>query len=414
MSAKGLAALIDGSPLVVCLGPGGVGKTTISSVLALHRAAAGARALVLTIDPARRLADALGLAGLTNDPAPVTAFSRLHPKGSLAALMLDPANTFDHLISVLVVDPAQRERLLQNRFYQHMSRSLVGTLEYMAVERLHDLVRAGTYDGIVLDTPPTTNALDFLEAPERLASFFSDRMLRVFQPSRVSGSWTARLFSRAGSVALGLMSRVAGQEFVDETTGFFETFTELFGSFRTRGVEVGRLLRDPKSVFVIVLAPDPGRLAEAKEIDRRLAEAGCPARAFIVNRVDEAFLPDAGELEEAVGRAAALLGGPGEAERVRLFLGRLEALRASQASTAAAHTRVLDELRAYAGDRPVYTAPSVPAGQSPRASLLAIYVGLFASDASAVAHEEHARGEPDLLEHRRAVDRRHEGKDTAE
>lgn len=405
MSSPSLSQLIDGSPLVVCLGPGGVGKTTVSSVLALHRAAAGARALVLTIDPARRLADALGLpGGLTNDPVEVTAFQRLHPRGSLAALMLDPANTFDHLITMLVSDPRRRESLLQNRFYQHMSRSLIGTLEYMAVERLHDLVRAGTYDGIVLDTPPTTNALDFLEAPEKLANFFSERVVRAFQPSEAKG-WTSRLFSSANSAALGLLSRVAGQEYVEETVAFFAAFADLFGSFRTRGLEVGKLLRDPKSVFVIVLGPDPGRLAEAKEIDQRLAEAGCPARAFIVNRVDQAFLPDREELAETVGRATALLGGPAESERTRLFLERLEALRHAQVSSAAAHARIVEELRGWAGQRPVFTAPSVPAGQSPRAALLAIYVGLFAQDAAPAAQEEHAPVPAPLHHpHRRAAD----------
>ncbi len=393
MSSPTLAQLIDGSPLVVCLGPGGVGKTTTSSVLALHRAAAGARALVLTIDPARRLADALGLDVLTNDPVEVGSFKRLHPKGTLSALMLDAANTFDHLIAMMVTDPAQRERLLQNRFYQSISRSLVGTLEYMAVERLHDLVRAGAYDGIVLDTPPTTNALDFLEAPQKLASLFSDTLLRAFRPAQAS-SWTSKLFSGASSAALGLLSRVAGQEFVDETVGFFDAFADVFGSFRTRGLEVGRLLRDEKTVFVIVLGPDPGRLAEAKEIDQRLAEAGCPARAFIVNRVDQAFLPEREELAETVARATSLLGGQAEGERTRLFLERLEALRHAQASNAAAHARIVEELRQYAGQRPVFTAPSVPAGQSARASLLAIYVGLFAKDAAPAAHEEQAQAVP--------------------
>jgi anion-transporting ArsA/GET3 family ATPase len=404
MNPPTLSALIDGAPLVVCLGPGGVGKTTVSSVLALHRAAAGARALVLTIDPARRLADALGVVGLTNDPIEVTAYQRLHPKGTLAALMLDPGNTFDHLITMLVTDPARRERLLQNRFYQHLSRSLIGTLEYMAVERLHELVRAGTYDGIVLDTPPTTNALDFLEAPEKLANFFSERIVKAFAPAK-AGGWASRLLSTASSATLGLLSRVAGEAFVSETVDFFEAFADLFGSFRARGLEVGRLLRDPKSVFLIVLGPDPGRLAEAQEIDRRLAEAGCPARAFIVNRVDQAFLPGQAELAETVARATALLGGPGEAERVRLFLERLEALRQSQESSTAAHARIVAELRAYAGARPVFIAPGVPSGQSPRASLLAIYVGLFASDAAPAALEEHAPVAPAPNHpHRRASD----------
>ncbi len=381
MSAPGLAQVIDAAPLVVCLGPGGVGKTTLSAVLALHLAATGRRSLVLTIDPARRLADALNVAALTNDPVEVTSFRRMHPEGRLSALMLDPSATFDHMISLLVTDQARRESLLANRFYQHMSRSLAGTLEYMAVERLHELSRSGDFDRLVLDTPPTSNALDFLEAPDRIATFFSERVTRWFKPRDASASWARRLWSRAGSTALALMSRVAGEEFIEETVGFFAAFGDLMGSFRARGLVVGELLRDPRTAFVIVCAPDANRLSEAIEIDRRLRSHGCRTHAFIVNRVDEPFVPEALELERSVERATALLGGAGERERVRTFIERLETHRRAQESAAAAHAAVVEELRRHAGSRPVFTAPRVPAGQSPRAALLALYVGLFAVDA---------------------------------
>lgn len=396
MSGKGLAKLIQGAPLVVCLGPGGVGKTTTSAVLALHQAASGRRGLVLTVDPARRLADALGIAGLTNDPIEVQSFSKLLAGGSLSALMLDPTATFDHLISMLVQDPARRDALLANRFYQHMSQSLAGTLEYMAVERLHRLVATGKFDAIVLDTPPTTNALDLLEAPDRLASFFSETVTKWFSPAaRDKGaSWTSRLMNRAGSTVLSLLGQVAGEQFVDDTVGFFGAFADLLGSFRSRGVEVGKLLRDQRTVFLIVCAPDLNRLAEAKEIDRRLAEAGCRAHGFIVNRVDERFLPTEGEKAEAVARVTALLGGPGEGPRVAAFLDRLETLRKAQESSAAAHAKVVEDLQQYAGKRPVFTAPRVPASESPRASLLALYVGLFAEDAAPAAREVEPAPEP--------------------
>lgn len=375
-----LAQLIDGAPLVVCLGPGGVGKTTLSAVLALRQAASGKRSLVLTIDPARRLADALGLAGLTNDPAEVRSFQKMHPQGELSALMLDPTATFDHLIAMLVSDPERRATLLSNRFYQHMSRSLAGTLEYMAVERLHALTRSNRFDAIVLDTPPTTNALDFLEAPDRLALFFSDKVVRFLMPAskRDKESWTQRLFSRAGAAALALMGKVAGQDFIDETSGFFGAFADLLGSFKARGVEVGKLLRDPRTRFLIVCAPDLTRIAEAQEIDRRLAQAGCRAHGFVVNRVDEAFQPASGDFERTVERATALLGGEAERARVRTFLERLEGLRRDHESAALAHQQVIQALRHYAGSRPVFAAPRVPSQQSPRAALLALYVGLFA------------------------------------
>ncbi|MGC4122663.1 MAG: ArsA-related P-loop ATPase [Myxococcales bacterium] len=388
MSGPDLASLVDQAPLVVCLGPGGVGKTTLSAVLALRQAAVGKRSLVLTIDPARRLADALGLAGLTNDAVEVTSFQKMHPAGSLSALMLDPTATFDHLVAMLVSDPARREALFANRYYQHMSRSLAGTLEYMAVERLHDLTHSKKFDAIVLDTPPTTNALDFLEAPEKIAVFFSERVVKWLMPAdKRKESWTSRIFSRAGSVALGLMSKVAGDEFVNDTAGFFGAFADLLGSFRARGLEVGKLLRDPRTAFLVVCAPDLTRLAEAQEIDRRLASAGCKVHGFVVNRVDEPFLPLAGELERTIERATELLGGEPERERVKSFMERLEKLRRDHESNAAMHARVVESLRAYASPRPVFSAPRIPAGQSPRASLLALYVGLFAAETEPVTPE---------------------------
>ena len=194
---------------MVCVGPGGVGKTTLSALLALRQAAAGQRSLVLTIDPARRLADALGLVELTNDPMELTGFRKMHPTGTLSALMLDPTATFDHMIALLVPDPVRREELLSNRVYQHISRSLSGTLEYMAVERVHELFRTGRFDRVVLDTPPTGNALDFLEAPDRVATFFSDKITRWFMPAAAT-SWTSRLWTRAGAAATSLIARVAG------------------------------------------------------------------------------------------------------------------------------------------------------------------------------------------------------------
>jgi anion-transporting ArsA/GET3 family ATPase len=379
-NASQLATLIADAPLVVCVGPGGVGKTTLSALLALRQAAAGRRALVLTIDPARRLADALGLDELTNDPMELTGFRKMHPTGTLSALMLDPTATFDHMIALLVPDPARREALLSNRVYQHISRSLSGTLEYMAVERVHELFRTGRFERVVLDTPPSGNAVDFLEAPDRVATFFSDKITRWFMPAPAVSSWTSRLWSRAGAAATSLIARVAGPSFVDETVGFFAAFSDLLGHFRARGEEVGRLLRDPRTVFLVVCAPDPARIVEAQVISEHLADEGCVPRAFIVNRVEEAFLPGPGEIERAVERAAALLGGQEEREQTRAFMDRLEKLRRQQESAAALHAEVVEAVREFAAPRPVFTVPRVPVGETPRDSLLAMYLGLFAKD----------------------------------
>ncbi|MBN2358660.1 MAG: ArsA family ATPase [Deltaproteobacteria bacterium] len=388
-----LHEIVDAAPLVVCLGPGGVGKTTIAAVLALRAAAAGQRALVLTIDPARRLADALGVAGLTNDPTPVRAFEFLHPAGTLSALMLDPAATFDHLIAVLVPDVERRRKLLENRIYLQLSRSLAGTLEYMAIERLHDIVVSEAYQGIVLDTPPTTNALDFLDAPERAARFFHERVTRWFvhRPERLS--WTSRLFDRAGSTVLALLSRVVGEEFVSDMTAFFTAFGDLFGAFRARGERVSALLRDRRTVFVIVASPDPYRLPEALEIDRRLVDAGCAPRAFIVNQVEEVFAPEWLDLEASTDAAASAIEAQAGRERVRAFVERLEAHRRAHHESARIHAEAVARLRAHAGNRPVFTAPRIPPGGGARESLLAIYQALFARAASSADAAGQTSGE---------------------
>jgi len=377
-----LHEIVDDAPLVVCLGPGGVGKTTIAAVLGLRAAMAGRTALVLTIDPARRLADALGVAGLTNDPTPVHAFDRLHPSGTLSALMLDPAATFDHLIAVLVPDLERRHKLLENRIYLQLSRSLAGTLEYMAIERLHDIVVSDAYQSVVLDTPPTTNALDFLDAPERAARFFHERVTRWFvhRPERVT--WTSRLFDRAGSTVLSLLGRVVGEEFVADMTAFFTAFGDLFGAFRIRGERVSALLRDRRTAFVVVASPDPFRLPEAIEIDRRLVEAGCAPRAFVVNQVEEAFAPEWLDLEASTDAAASVIESQAERERVRAFVERLEAHRRAHHEAARVHAETVAKLRAHAGRRPVFTAPRIPPGGGARESLLAIYQALFARAAS--------------------------------
>jgi anion-transporting ArsA/GET3 family ATPase len=271
---------------------------------------------------------------------------------------------------------AKRRGLLDNNFYVHLSRSLSGTLEYMAIERLHDLTGSGAFDSIVLDTPPTTNALDFLDAPDRAARFFHEKVLRWFLPSAPASSWTARLLDRAGSKVLGLMGKLAGEQFVEDMTGFFTAFGDLFGAFRTRGERIRALLRDPRTVFIVVTSAERSRLDEAREIDRRLGQAGCAPRAFVVNRVEQAYAPEWLDVDAGTARAAALIGE--SEERVRGFVERLESHREAFHAEASLHASAVDELRAHAGSRPVFTAPRVPQNTSAREALLAIYLGLFA------------------------------------
>jgi anion-transporting ArsA/GET3 family ATPase len=244
---------------------------------------------------------------------------------------------------------------------------------------VHELFRTERFDRVVLDTPPTSNALDFLEAPDRVATFFSEKITRWFMPA-APVSWTSRLWSRAGAAATSIIGRVAGASFAEETIGFFSAFSDLLGHFRARGEQVGRLLRDPRTVFLVVCAPDPARIVEAQVISEHLADEGCVPRAFIVNRVEESFLSEAGEMERAVERASVLLGEMTERQQTRAFLDRLENLRRQHESAAALHARAVAAVREFAAPRPVFTVPRVPAGESPRDSLLAMYLGLFARE----------------------------------
>ena len=335
---------------------------------------------MLTIDPARRLADALGLKDLRNDPAEVQAFAAMHPRGSLAALMLDPRATFDHLISLLVPDEALRAQLLSNRFYQHLSDGLAGTLEYMATERLHDLMQGGDYQGIVLDTPPTSNALDFLDAPQRAARFFHHKVTRWFVPGSSGQGWTSRIFDRAGSKVLGLLSMVAGEHFVEDMSQFFVAFSGLFEAFRLRGERVGALLRDPNTVFVIVCNPEPSRISEAVQLADKLREQGITPAAFIVNSVERGAAEQAIDPARHSAEVAALLGEEEHQAQVQDFLHRLEKNRDQRHRLASLHAQVIEDLRVRVQPCPVFSAPRVEMSGSARENLLAIYTGLFSLD----------------------------------
>jgi anion-transporting ArsA/GET3 family ATPase len=199
-------------------------------------------------------------------------------------------------------------------------------------------------------------------------------------PSSRSATWTARLLDRAGSRVLGLLGRVAGEDFVQDMSGFFAAFGDLFGAFRARGERVGALLRDPRTVFLVVASPDPFRLSEAKEIDRRLTEAGCAARGFVVNQVETSAPPELLDLEASTDQAVSLLKADGERARVRAFIERLEAHRQAHQAEVSIHGEAVAALRDYAAPRPVFVAPRVPVGRSARTALLAIYVGLFSDE----------------------------------
>jgi anion-transporting ArsA/GET3 family ATPase len=281
-------ALAERRILVAC-GSGGVGKTTTAAALAVRAARAGRRVLVCTIDPSRRLATSLGLNQLSGRPRPID-FARFSPPpargGALWAMVLDVKSTFDALVARYTPDAAARQRILGNRFYRHISAALAGSHEYMAMEKVLDLRADDRWDLVVLDTPPTRHALDFLEAPDRLLDFLDTSILRWFlRPYFVAGRLTLKVATRTGAVAFRLADRFLGLQFLQDLSEFFLAFESMYDGFKERAAKVHALLRDPSSGFVMVAGPSALALEEALYFHRRLSEKRMPFVAFVVNRV---------------------------------------------------------------------------------------------------------------------------------
>ena len=277
---------LAGKRIVVCAGAGGVGKTTTSAAIALGLAADGARVAVVTIDPAKRLANAMGLDALGNEPHRVDAARLaghgLEVRGELWAMTLDPKRTFDDLIARLAPDEQTRDDVLANRIYQQISGAVAGSQEYTAMAKLYELDRDGGFDAIVLDTPPSRNALDFLDAPDRLTGFLEGRALRAFlAPTGLA----AKIVGRGTSVVLGALKKVTGVELLDDLSTFFGSLGGLLAGFRERAEGVKALLADPSTAFVIVASPQHEPVTEAIYFGAKLRDAGLPFGALIVNRV---------------------------------------------------------------------------------------------------------------------------------
>ncbi len=303
-------ALADKRILVVG-GAGGVGKTTTAAALGLQAALTGRRVLVCTIDPARRLATSLGLEQLTGKPRRLD-LHRLAPDaaGEMWAMMLDTQRTFDALVERYTADEAARDRILGNRFYRHVSTALAGSHEYMAMEKLLDLHGDPRFDLVILDTPPTRHALDFLEAPDRLMGFLDTSVLRwVLKPYFVAGRLTLKVATRTGALALGLADRFLGLQFLQDLSEFFLAFEGMYDGFKERAARVHALLRSEACGFVVVASPSRLALEQAVYFHRRLEESGLPFVGFVANRVHPE--PEAGgerraarideELAEALG-----------------------------------------------------------------------------------------------------------------
>lgn len=272
--------------VVVCAGAGGVGKTTISAALGLGLAADGRRVAVITIDPARRLADALGVEALGNEPSQIDprrlGDAGLELRGELWAMTLDPQRTFDDLVAQLAANDRARDDVLGNRVYQQVAGAVAGAQEYTAIAKLYELDRDGRFDVIVLDTPPSRSALDFLDAPERLISFLDSQLLRAFvAPTGLRSQITAR----GSSAVLALLTRVTGSPLIDELRAFFATVGSLSDGFRERAAGVAALLGDPATGFVVVSSTEREPVAEAIHLGRALAARELALAGLVVNRM---------------------------------------------------------------------------------------------------------------------------------
>jgi anion-transporting ArsA/GET3 family ATPase len=330
--------VLAGHRMVICAGSGGVGKTTTAAAVALGLAEQGLKVAVVTIDPARRLANALGLQELDNEPRRV----EVEAAGELWAMMLDAKRTFDELIEHLAPDEKTRDEVFANRIYQQLSSAVAGSQEFTAIAKLYELDRDGDYDVLVLDTPPSRNALDFLDAPNRLTRFFQGRAIRVFlRPAGLSG----KILGRGSSVVFSILQRVTGVDLLRDLSVFFRSLGGMIDGFTERARRVGALLEDPSTTFLIVTAPRHDPVEEAIFFHRKLREAGMPFGGLVVNRVHQP--PD-----DALPAAVASDLGPALAERVTVATRELAALAARDATNI---QRLRDEL----GDPPTILIPEL-------------------------------------------------------
>jgi anion-transporting ArsA/GET3 family ATPase len=285
--------------IIVCCGSGGVGKTTAAAALGLRAAERGRRVVVLTVDPARRLAQSMGLSSLDNTPRLVPTAGKASPRhgtegsqqnaaqegGSLHAMMLDMKRTFDEIVEAHA-DPDRAAQILANPFYQSLSSGFSGTQEYMAMEKLGQLRRADEWDLIVVDTPPSRSALDFLDAPQRLGRFLDGRLLRLLTaPAKLGGRSYLRVLNVGFGMVTSVLTKILGAQVLKDAQTFVTALDTMFGGFRERADYTYQLLRAPGTAFLVIAAPEPDALREASYFVERLAVEGMPLAGLILNRV---------------------------------------------------------------------------------------------------------------------------------
>jgi anion-transporting ArsA/GET3 family ATPase len=287
--------LVDTKRILLCCGSGGVGKTTTAAALAFLAARRGRSVLVLTIDPAKRLAQAMGLDQLSHDPQAIdiSTLSTAGNGGSLHGMMLDTKRTFDHLVEKYAPNDEVRQAIFNNRHYQHVSSSLAGSREFMAMERVYEIVIEDRYDLVVVDTPPSQHALDFIDAPRRMFDLFEGRFVALLlKPYQVVGKRSFEFLRRGSERPLKFMAKLTGYQFLAELAEFFLAFSDMFEGFKERSERVRELLLKDDSSFLLICAPEPGSLKQAEHFFHRLQGDSLPVGGMIVNRVHHARGPD--------------------------------------------------------------------------------------------------------------------------
>jgi anion-transporting ArsA/GET3 family ATPase len=369
--------------IIVCCGSGGVGKTTIAAAIGLRAAERGRHVVVLTVDPARRLAQSMGLTSLDNTPRPVPGV-RADPglaqdgngadsAGGLHAMMLDMKRTFDEIVEAHA-DPDRAAQILANPFYQSLSSSFAGTQEYMAMEKLGQLRRADEWDLIVVDTPPSRSALDFLDAPQRLSRFLDGRLLRLLTaPAKVGGRAYLRVLNAGFGVVTGVLTKILGTAVLKDVQTFVTALDTMFGGFRERADYTYQLLRAPGTSFLVVAAPEDDALREASYFVERLDQERMPLAGLVLNRVQEvsaANLSAARSLAAAEVLQAAATGGQHShgGQRARRGAGDDEdGARALALAAQRLHADQMDQATAQRRTAEQFTGahPNVPVAEVP-------------------------------------------------
>ena len=358
-----IATLLEGKTICICAGAGGVGKTTTSAAIGVGMARRGLKVAVLTIDPARRLANSLGLPELGNEERRI----ELDAPGELWAMMLDAKTTFDEIVDKHAPDASTRDAVLSNRIYKELSTAVAGSQEYMAMEKLHELYEEGRYDLLVLDTPPTRNALDFLDAPDRLSRFIDSRSLQFFlAPSRTG----LKIFSRGTGMLFSVLKRITGVDLLQDLSDFFASFGDMAQGFRERAKAVKELLADDRTTFLLVTSPAHEAVEEAKFFGDKLEESGMPFGAVIVNRM---HVEEPGEDEPDLAESL----GPELAEKVARNFEDFHAL-------ALRDRQNVEQLTDDIGERPLIIVPYLDEDVHDLEGIEAINDHLFAGDV--VAH----------------------------